>query len=252
MSVETYVHLSGDHNMGDPDVIVPMLNEYFKPTSVLDYGCGIGNFMHKFKECGVSRVLGIDGEWANNNLQMLKGDDLLLQSLTDEIKLNERFDMAISFEVAEHIPKEYAEKVVRDLTRFSDLVIFSAAIPNQGGQNHVNEQWPSYWVKLFNSQGYVCYDPLRPLMWDNDNIRFWYRQNMFVAIKEADTKRIEQVQSLFPQVKGKENIVLPLVHPLQFQLKITRINRLVRMFKGKASFNEYKEEIMKVFSRKYG
>jgi SAM-dependent methyltransferase len=251
MAVETYVHLSGDHNMEDPDVLVPLLYEYFKPSSVVDYGCGIGNFLSKFRDVGVKKVLGIDGEWSNNSLQMLKGNDLLLQSLTDEMKVKEQFDMAISFEVAEHIPKEYAEKVVKDLTGFSDLVIFSAALPDQGGQNHVNEQWPDYWAKLFNSHGYVCYDAIRPLIWNDERIKFWYRQNMFIAVKKTNTQLVDKVLSLFPFVKGRENIVLPLIHPLQLRLKVARIDRLVRMFKGKASFKEYKLEIMKVFSKKY-
>src|SRR6185312_1453015 len=103
MSKEVYVHVSVEHNMNDPDEIVPILFKYFNPASVLDFGCGIGNFLYKFKECGVKRVLGIDGEWSNNNLQMLKGNDLLLRNLTDDLDVTEKFDLATSFEVAEHL-----------------------------------------------------------------------------------------------------------------------------------------------------
>jgi hypothetical protein len=145
----------------------------------------------------------------------------------------------------------YAEKVIADLTCFSDVVVFSAAIPNQGGQNHVNEQWPDYWVKLFNAKGYDCYDVIRPLIWNNNRVKFWYKQNMFVAIKAANHEQTEKLLNRFPEARSKKNIVLPLVHPQQFDVKIARINRLVKMFKGKASFQEYKTEIEKVFSKKY-
>jgi hypothetical protein len=36
-----------------------------------------------------------------------------------------------------------------------EVVLFSAAIPFQGGVGHINEQWPDYWVKYFSKTG-VC------------------------------------------------------------------------------------------------
>lgn len=233
--------------MEDPNELVPLFYNYFKPNSVLDFGCGIGNFLHSFKSNGVKEVLGIDGPWSNNSLQMLKSEEMILQNLSEAINVTKKYDLAISLEVAEHLEEAHADKIISDLTRFSDLVIFSAALPKQGGQDHLNEQWPSYWAEKFNAQGYVCFDAIRPIIWNNPKIKFWYRQNIFIAVKKTDTERISKIYQDFPFLQGRENIVLPMIHPKQFDLKTERIDRLVRMFKLKASFKEYKEEIRKVF-----
>lgn len=251
MFKDVYLHLSEEHDDVDPEVIVPILYELFAPGSVADLGCGIGNFLHKFKECGAKKVLGIDGEWSNNKLQKLKGDDLLLKNLMEDLELNERFDLAISFEFAEHLYEKYAEKIIGDLTGMSDVVVFSAAIPGQGGQNHLNEQWPAFWVKLFNDKGYDCYDVIRPLIWNIPEVKFWYKQNMFVAVNSRNTTATERLLNRFPEAKQYKNVISPLVHPDLLETKITRINRLVRMLKGKASLREYKLEISKVFQKKY-
>lgn len=51
-----------------------------------------------------------------------------------------RFDLAISVEVAEHLPKEAAETFIDNLVSLSDEVVFGAAYEHQGGVNHLNEQ----------------------------------------------------------------------------------------------------------------
>src|SRR5579862_3100091 len=60
--------------------------------------------------------------------------------------LGRSFDLAMSFEVAEHLPPDAAKGFVDSLTRLAPLVLFSAAIPFQGGVGHINEQWPEYWA----------------------------------------------------------------------------------------------------------
>ena len=242
------------HRMDDPNVIVPLLCKYFSPDSVIDFGCGTGNFLYKFKECGATKVLGIDGEWSKNELQMLKGDELLIKNLNDEIGVKDRFDLAVSLEVAEHIDKKYAEKIIKDLANFSDVIVFSAAVPNQWGQNHINEQWPDYWVKQFNAIGYDCYDVLRPVLWNNPNVSFWYKQNMFVAVNASNKKQIQKLLSNFPSVNDdNKNVVPSLVHPDHFGSKIKRINSLnhtIKLYKGKGSLREYAKEVVKMFKKK--
>ena len=45
-------------------------------------------------------------------------------------------------------------QLVATITKHGDAVLFSAAIPGQGGQDHLNEQWPEYWQKKFEVNGY--------------------------------------------------------------------------------------------------
>jgi hypothetical protein len=87
-------------------------------------------------------------------------------------------------EVAEHLTKSRAEGLVGDLTRLTDVVLFSAAIPGQGGTDHVNEQYLGYWVALFEAKGFVMLDVLRPQIWNNPRCDWTYRQNAVLFAKE--------------------------------------------------------------------
>ena len=60
--------------------------------------------------------------------------------LRDSFAIGRTFDLAISLEVAEHPPEEFAEPLVERLVTAAPFVLFSAAIPEQGGIHHVNEQ----------------------------------------------------------------------------------------------------------------
>ena len=89
----------------------------------------------------------------------------------------------MSLEVAEHLEEEAADNFVRQLTKISDRILFSAAIPDQGGLHHLNERPPSYWAKKFKTYGFNQLDFLRPLFWDDERIEWWYRQNFLIYEK---------------------------------------------------------------------
>jgi hypothetical protein len=72
------------------------------------------------------------------------------------------------------------------LTSAADTVLFSAAIPGQGGDNHINEQWPAYWQGLFRSSGFDFEDGIRWRFWEDELVDWWYRQNMFLARRGAN------------------------------------------------------------------
>lgn len=73
--------------------------------------------------------------------------------------------LAICTEVAGHLEPQHAAGLVRLLAGLSDAALFSAAIPRQGGDHHVNEQWPDWWAALFAAEGFHCFDLLRPALW---------------------------------------------------------------------------------------
>jgi len=73
--------------------------------------------------------------------------------------------------------------LIKFLADLSDVVLFSAALPGQGGVGHINEQPLSYWRSLFAKHGYVFYDAIRPQLWNDDRVAYWYRQNTVLAIK---------------------------------------------------------------------
>jgi hypothetical protein len=101
-------------------------------------------------------IRGFDGSWVSKELLEIPNDLFTEYDLTTPIKFGEPYDLAISLEVAEHLPEQSADTFIDSLTGLWDFVLFSAAIPHQGGVNHVNEQWQSYWAATFAERGYLA------------------------------------------------------------------------------------------------
>lgn len=184
-----YIHEENVHNLKSPMEIVPVLVKLLTPKSVVDFGCGLGTFLYCFKIEGVKEVLGLDGSWVNKELlnKYISHDEFLECNLEEPLNLGKRFDLAISLEVAEHIPEKAADIFIENLVSTSQMIVFSASVPNQDGQNHINEQWLNYWEQKFSKHNYIMHDILRPLFWDNPNIFWWYKQNMvLVTSKESN------------------------------------------------------------------
>lgn len=150
---------------------------------VIDVGCGEGWWAQAFADLG-AEVIGIDGAHVNDSPL---GDRFIRHDLLEPLPshLAGRFDLAVSLEVAEHLPPERAASFVRDLCSLAPVVLFSAAIPGQGGTGHVNEQWPGYWVDHFLEAGFTVSGALRWMIWDDDRVENWYRQNLLIAAKEV-------------------------------------------------------------------
>jgi hypothetical protein len=192
--------------------IVPLIFNYFTPKSVIDIGCGIGAWLSVWQQHGVNDILGIDGNYIDREQLLINADNFLAVELETDIKINRRFDLVMSLEVAEHIKPEFASNFVRTLCSSGDIVLFSAAIPNQGGVLHYNEQYPQYWIEKFKEFGFLPYDCIRNKIWENSRIDVNYRQNILFFIKE-------EKKGLYPLITNDNTIVLPLVHPLHFQHK---------------------------------
>lgn len=166
------------------EVVLDIVFGMFKPASVVDFGCGVGPWLKAASERGVGKVLGLDGDHVQREMLLIPEADFVSCDMSKSCpSLGNRFDMAISLEVAEHLPTNRARSLVEDLTSASDVVLFSAAIPDQGGRHHCNEQFPSYWIGHFGDCGYTCYDAIRPSIWSDDRVEFWYRQNILLFSK---------------------------------------------------------------------
>lgn len=153
--------------------------------SVLDVGCGLGGWLAAFSRHGVGDTIGVDGPHVDQGALAIPPSRFVAHDLGTALDLERRFDLVISIEVAEHLDAALAPRFVADLCRHGDLILFSAAIPFQGGVGHVNEQWPSYWAGLFAQQGYWPADIVRPHLWNDERIMYWYKQNMLLYVREG-------------------------------------------------------------------
>jgi SAM-dependent methyltransferase len=206
-----YKHTLHTHNPTSAELLLPFVFSIVNPTSVLDVGCGNGSWLKVCKDLGVSDVYGVDGIQVSKEDLMIEEDKFLKYNLSKKLTLERMFDMVISLEVAEHLSETEADTFVDSLTSHSSVVLFSAAIPGQGGQFHLNEQWPKYWQEKFKSKGFEAYDILRSEFWDNENVLWWYQQNMMFFVKDGERT--------FSSFKPTEN-VLSLIHPNLYRKKI--------------------------------
>jgi SAM-dependent methyltransferase len=193
--------------------IVPLVLQLVRVDSVVDVGCGDGSWLAVFREFGVEKIFGIDGKYVDLELLQIPTDSFYALDLTKPFRLQRTFDLAVSLEVAEHLPSESAANFVESLTRLAPLVLFSAAIPFQSGTHHINEQWPDYWASLFQRHGYAPVDFIRERIWQNENVESWYSQNILLY---AEGNFLEQNPNLKIE-SGRTNLgQLCVVHPKQY------------------------------------
>ncbi len=235
-----YDHKEETHNLRSPEVIVPMLYEIIQPKNVIDIGCGVGTFLYAFKKIGVNEVMGLDGDWVNKKLlaKYLEPDEFKSINLSEFVDVKKKYDLAICLEVAEHIAEEYSDNLVKTLVNASDVIIFSAASPYQQGQHHINEQWPDYWINKFLKHDFHFLDILRSAFWNNSEVDFWYKQNMFLVMHKdylLDEKRVCDL---------KKNDFNNIIHPDAF---IKRSKLLLKIIDGKMSTYFY----LKLFIKKF-
>jgi SAM-dependent methyltransferase len=209
-------------------VIVPLVLELVEPASVVDVGCGTGSWLATFRELGVERTRGVDGNWVPREQLQIPPEDFLAADLSAGIPLDERFDLAVSLEVAEHLPEQSADKFVESLTRLAPIVLFSGAVPGQPGHGHINAQWPEYWIERFGRHGYVPIDALRPRIWADNSVKYFYRQN---AILFADRDRLPDHPALSAAASATEGPVRAIVHPRLYEVYLRRdVRRMIRPY----------------------
>jgi SAM-dependent methyltransferase len=200
------------------EVIVPLLLSEFPAGSVVDVGCGLGTWLAVFERQGVRDLLGIDGGYVQPETLRIDPSRFRAVDLRRPPDLGRRFDIACSFEVAEHLPADCARDFVRLLTRAAPVVAFSAAVPNQGGVHHVNERPQSYWAGLFAAEGFVAIDPVRPAVRGDHRVEWWYRQNLLVYCEPA--RRPERHPPL------SEPLYLDLIDPGMVEARLLEIEAL--------------------------
>ena len=158
--------------------------------SVIDYGCGAGWFLYYFKkDFGINDILGLEpSPSAMLIADPLVRDDVMPLSLTDFIIFRRNFDLAMNIEVAEHINKKFADRIVKNITRYSDLLIFSAAVPGQGGVGHVNEQPFEFWKNKICDTGFSFKEEetqkFRQFL-KKKKAKKWYYNNLAIFRKET-------------------------------------------------------------------
>jgi hypothetical protein len=172
--------------------VIAVLRRDFAIDSVADFGCAWGTWLACWRQSGVDEVLGVDGDYVGTERLEIPADAFQVRDLATPIDLGRRFSLVQSLEVAEHLPSAAAATFVESLTRHADLVLFSASPPGQGGENHLNEQPYEYWRDLFAARGFAMLDCIRPAILEDRSVRYWYRYNTFLFVREDVVPRLPE------------------------------------------------------------
>ncbi len=204
--------------------IIPLVQELIPIKSVVDVGCGTGSWLKAFQKNGVRTIYGVDGN--QTGLLEIPRNRFFRTDLRRPFKLKEKFDLAVSVEVAEHLPKKSADSFVKNLTDLAPAVLFSAAIPGQGGDHHINEQWPEYWASKFNRRGFVALDCIRTKIWKDREICWWYRQNLILYVRKSLMLENPKLSGI-PIADPPQRFIYPRVNPH------SRLRRVWKLFRQK-------------------
>lgn len=205
------------------EVIIPMLTAHLPIRSVLDVGCGRGVWLSVWKRHGVEDIAGVDGDYVDRARLHIPADRFMAQDLAGGFDLGRRFDLVSTLEVAEHLPPAASPGFVESLTRHGPMVLFSAAVPGQGGENHVNERSYAYWRGLFAAKGYRAFDPLRPTIHADARVEPWYRYNSLLYVHD------DAIPGLPPAIAATrvpDGTPIPDVSPLPYQLRKLLLRQL--------------------------
>lgn len=228
--------------------ILPFVCDIVKPASAVDIGCGVGTWLSVLKaNHHVQEVLGVDGDYVDRNMLKIEKNEFVAHDLTKPFFANKKYDLAISMEVAEHLPESAADNFVKLMASVSDVVLFSAAVPGQIGTNHINEQFPEYWAKKFMAHGYIPVDYIRKKVWNNKQVEWWYKQNAILYVNQRQYPKY-QAQLEHSRIQTDPEF-LTRIHPemmFYFQQKFFQLNSfmgfiryklypLKMMFKGKGN-----------------
>jgi SAM-dependent methyltransferase len=214
----------GSGSARSADRLVPVVMAALSPASVVDVGCGRGTWLARFLADGVAG-LGLDGDYVARDSLLVPARDFRALDITETFDLGRRFDLAVCLEVGEHVPPEASGRLVANLVRHASMVLFSAAVPGQGGENHINERPLDFWRGVFGQHGYRVFDAFRPALAHHADVEPWYRYNVLLYVHE------DAVASLSPAVRAHEipkGVPIPDVSSPLFRLRKHMLSQLPR------------------------
>jgi SAM-dependent methyltransferase len=222
---ERFYNEMTDTSTVSAEVIVPLVRSLVSPASVIDVGCGEGKWLAVFKRQGMS-VFGIDGDWVKTDRLAIDAAEFAARDLEHPFSIERTADLGMTLEVAEHLPAASADGFVASLVALAPVILFSAAIPFQGGSHHVNEQWPDYWASRFAAHGYVPVDAIRRHIWGDVRVSFFYQQNILLFVKESE---IHRYPALVAERENGHGSALSLVHPYLYLQHTERWHAVARV-----------------------
>jgi len=217
---EFFKHQGETARASAPAIIELVLNGLKEnPVVVTDIGCGGGEFLKElYNHIEVGKTAGYDGKWAScftNPGAVLPTEYYfewdIEKEKVPEFVWDDPVDLTFCLETLEHLTPEAGDRVLDYFEDHSNIVILSAGAPGQGGTDHINLQTPGYWAERMAERGFGCEDYLRPLLWENQAVSWWYSQNILFFYKDESNVDFDRICSYLDEAFN--NGPLHYVHP---------------------------------------
>ena len=231
---ETFFKSCSDGSLRSAKQIVPYLKSLTECESIIDVGCGLGTWLSVFKDCGIDNIQGIDGEYVNLNNLLIPRDRFIAADLTKPPRIDRRFDLAICFEVAEHLPSASENNLMDFLTSLSPVIAFSASIPFQNGTGHINERWLEHWIEQFEARNFLPIDCVRPRFWNHPDVEWWYIQNTILYVRKSELAKYPKIQAFHETGQSRP---FSCVHPRLFLYKQNQLTNMPMKKAWSLAFN---------------
>lgn len=186
----------------DYRILASVIFELYRPATVVEFGCEWSHLSREFAKLGV-QVIAVDG-YSQPNFTGFSVEfhrlDLNNPVAIANFFTNKHFDLAVCLEVAEHLQPESSSTLVKWLTQVAPIVIFSAAVPGQGGHGHINLHPREYWHNEFTQHEFVIADRVREKLRVTSSVAPWYRYNT-----------IDYLQRQHPQAPDSTEVIPRLI-----------------------------------------
>jgi SAM-dependent methyltransferase len=220
MYPESFFQHQVEDTAGSAKALISEILRHVSPKSVLDVGCGVGVWVDEFKRRGIAEVMGVDQpQPMADGLRLIHPPEFLEQDLEQPLQIHRTFDLVVCLETIEHLSENRGPKLVRELTQLGPVILFSGAVPLQCGYYHINEQWPDYWQREFAKWNYLAVDCIRPRVWNNPAIAWWYRQNTIFYVHESCSPKL-----FHSGASQSSQPLMRLIHPEMWAQAVSFIN----------------------------
>jgi hypothetical protein len=188
MKQEKYLFYDSDQIYCSAKIICEEIRKFLPEiNSLADIGCGMAAFAKAFQEEGVEKIILIDHPSLDISKCLVKENfEFIPCDLDNDLPKPIRVDLAICTEVLEHLNKERSLKILDYITQCADIIIFSAAVPRQGGRGHVNEQRHKFWISEFEKRKFDYSDSFKSNISKNEGVLYWLTQNLFIFFKNKN------------------------------------------------------------------
>jgi SAM-dependent methyltransferase len=207
----------------DYQIIALAIVEIYQPKTVVDFGCGPGYLSRELAKLGV-QVTAIDG-FSQPDLSGVSVEFETLNlndpTLIANFFTGKYFDLAVSLEVAEHLEPEVSTTLVNWLTKVAPVVVFSAAVPGQQGDGHINLRPRDYWHSLFTQHNFTVADRIRERLRRHPSVAHWYRYNVLDYV-HIDHPQIPQTNEVIRRLIASESAATTAYYEQSFKLYLLK------------------------------